>query len=153
MHSAIIFIPEGFALYLSRSVACFVCSSWDRFSQCCSSSSIVAFPYACIIFSDFRSGSLSCLVFLKKRVVMNPIINCRKYDHFLLERINLALLDDPKVMLKRSAGYEYRKTLSLRTSHRPLQLVRCFMKQRRCTINVVSHLQLPLYEFRKGRLN
>ena len=42
---------------------------------------------------------------------MNPRSDCGTYVQFLFEGVNLARLDDLKVMLKRSAAYEYRKTL------------------------------------------
>ena len=45
------------------------------------------------------------------------------------------------------------KTFSLSPSHRRLQLVRCYLKQERYTINVVSRLLLPLYDGQKGRLS
>ena len=55
-------------------------------------------------------------------------------------------------VLHRKIRAMMKQRLSLPTSHRRLQLGRCYLKQRRCTINVVSRLRLPLYDVQKREI-
>ena len=50
-------------------------------------------------------------------------------------------------------GENFVSASSLPTSHHPLLLVKCYLKQRKCSINVVSRLLLPLYDVRTGRMS